>query len=168
MAGATRGRRPKLNRDLQARFLSLVRAGVPTEVACEGAGIASRTIRIWQERAKDEADPQHARHATFAAELEKAKAEAQASTLVDIRRHGKKDWKALAWLLERVYPERYGYKAQLAMTVDGELEKILDVAGEVLGPEHASKLLEAITSRFSSAEVPGQTAGPVRPDHPIH
>lgn len=122
-------------------MLSLLRAGVPREVACAGVGIDSRTLRIWLEKARA-GDPKFER---FSIDVEAAQAEAQSSMLVQVRKHGAKDWRALAWMLERVFSERYGYKSQVKVSVEAELEKLLDVAENVLGPEAAAKLFAAIS-----------------------
>lgn len=116
MAGDTPGRKPKLTKDTEARLLALLRAGVPREVACAGVGIASRTLRIWLERARAGEE----RFEEFADKVEAAQAEAQAAMLVKIRKFGDKDWKAMAWVLERVFSERYGYKSQTKAEITGK------------------------------------------------
>lgn len=151
MAGSTPGRKPKLNRETETRLLSLLRAGVPKEVACAGVGIDSRTLRIWLTRAR----AGEVKYQEFADKLEAAQAEAQSSMLVQIRKHGAKDWKAVAWMLERVFSERYGYKSQVKISVEAELEKLLDVAQTVLGAESAAKLFEALAGAASSEATTG-------------
>jgi hypothetical protein len=98
MAGRTPGRKPKLTREFKERLLLLLRAGVPREVACPGAGIASRTLRIWLERARNG----EAEYLKLADEIEQAEAAAISDMVVQVRRSGKRDWKSLAWLLERL------------------------------------------------------------------
>lgn len=154
MAGRTPGRRSKLTRDLESRLLHLVRYGVPLEVACHGAGVEGRTIRIWRRRAA-EGDK---RFAEVCMKIDKARAEVQANMLVQIRAHGKKDWRALAWVLERAFGEHFGFKARMSMTLDAELEKMLNVAEQVLGRSAATKLLEALTAEGGESET-GGTAG---------
>jgi hypothetical protein len=84
-----------------------------------------------------------ARFVEFSDLVEQAQAKAQSSMLATINRAGKRDWKAMAWLLERCFSERYGYKSQVKISVEAELEKMLDVAQNVLGAEAASKLFDA-------------------------
>lgn len=134
------GRKPKLTPETETRLLSLLRAGVPREVACAGVGVNSRTLRVWLSRARGG----ELKFQAFADKVEAAQAEAQSSMLVQIRKAGAKDWKALAWFLERVFSERYGYKSQVKVSVESELEHMLDVATTVLGPESAAKLFEAL------------------------
>ena len=147
------GRKPKLNRETETRLLSLLRAGVPREVACAGVGIDSRTLRIWLTKARSG----EARFVEFAGKVESAQAEAQSSMLVQIRKAGAKDWKAIAWMLERVFSERYGYKSQVKISVEAELERMLDVAQNVLGGDAAAKLFEALTGA-ASPEATGSAA----------
>lgn len=116
MAGKTPGRKPKLDRQTETRLLALLKAGVPKEVACAGVGIASRTLRIWMERARNGEE----KYEEFADKVEAAQAEAQAAMLVKIRKFGDKDWKAMAWVLERVFSETYGYKSQTKAELTGK------------------------------------------------
>lgn len=148
------GRPPKLNRENEGRLLSLLRAGVPREVACAGIGIDSRTLRVWLAKAR----AGEVRFVAFADNVEAAQAEAQSSMLVQIRKAGAKDWKAVAWMLERVFSERYGYKSQVKISVEAELERILDVAQNVLGADSASKLLEALAGATGAATTGSDTA----------
>jgi len=148
MAGSTPGRKPKLNRESETRLLSLLRAGVPKEVACAGIGIDARTLRIWHERAR-QGEP---KYVEFWGKLEAASSEAQSSMLVQIRRAGAKDWKALAWFLERCFSERYGYKSQVKVSVEAELERFLDVAQTTLGPEAAAKLFAVLAGSACGEE----------------
>lgn len=154
MAGSTRGRKPRLDAKMEERLLALLRAGVPKEVACAGVGISSRTLRIWMERARSG----EKRYQDFATNAEQASAEAQSSILVKIRQAGNKDWRALAWFMERVFSERYGYKAQVQVSVEQQLERFLDVAETTLGAENAAKLFAAIAGE-PSEEAASETSG---------
>jgi hypothetical protein len=80
--------------------------------------------------------------------------------LIQIRKAGGKDWKALAWMLERCFSERYGYRAQTKVTVEAELEKLLDVAQTVLGDEAAAKLFAAISGDASFTSIESAAAAP--------
>jgi len=151
MAGRGPGRRPKLTKDVEARLLKLLQAGVPKELACYAVGIASRTLRIWLTKAKDG----NRQFVGFADKVEQAQAEAQALMLAKIRQHGNKDWRALAWILEHIASERFGYKAQVNVTVESELERILDAVTAVAGPELATQILAALAGERDGAPAPG-------------
>ena len=145
------GRPPKLTSEMETRLVALLKAGVPREVACAGVGIADRTLRIWLTKARaGEEDYQE-----FADKVEAAQAEAQSTMLFQIRKAGAKDWKALAWMLERVFSGRYGYKSQVKVSLENELEKILDVAKTVLGPEDSARLFAALAGSVSGEEASG-------------
>ena len=130
------GRKPKLNRETETRLLSLLRAGVPREVACAGVGIDSRTLRIWLTKARGG----ELKFQAFADKVEAAQAEAQSSMLVQIRKAGAKDWKAIAWMLERVFSERYGYKRKSDETDDtvGDANKTVEIVIRTTSDNQAS------------------------------
>jgi len=142
MAGKTPGRKPKLTQDLEKKLLVMLEAGIPRELSCFAVGINDRTLRVWHERARC---GEH-RFVELWDKLETATAKAQSSMLLKIRKHGDKDWRALAWFMERVWSERFGYKSQVKVSVEAELEKMLDVAQTVLGADAAAKLFAAIAS----------------------
>jgi hypothetical protein len=158
MAGSTPGRKPKLTKDSEKRIIGLLEAGVPKDLACFAIGINSRTLRVWHERARNG----EARYVAFWDNVETAIAKAQSSMLVQIRKAGAKDWKALAWFMERVWSERYGYKSQVKVSVEAELEKMLDVATTVLGTEAAAKLFAALAGNACGEA--GETAGGATPE----
>jgi hypothetical protein len=109
MAGKTVGRKPKLTRELELRLCNALRVPMPREVACPAVGISSRALRYWLERA----EKGEARYVEFAENLEKAQCEGQAHLLAQIRKHGAKDWRAPAWLLERIFAKTYGPRAPI-------------------------------------------------------
>lgn len=154
MAGRGPGRRPKLTRDVEDRLLKLLNAGVPKELACYAVGIASRTLRIWLAKAREG----NRQFVGFADKVEQAQAEAQALMLAKIRKHGDKDWRALAWILEHIASERFGYKAQVNVTVDAELERILDVVAKIAGPSAATEIFEALAGERDGAQAIGHDA----------
>lgn len=155
MSGSTPGRKPRLTREFEERIISLLTAGVPKEVACAGVGIDSRTLRIWHDRAR----AGEKKYVDFWEHIEEAIAKAQASMLVKIRKHGDRDWKALAWFMERVWSERYGYKSQVKVSVEAELERFLDVAQTTLGAEAAAKLFAVLAGETSFSETTAYSPG---------
>jgi hypothetical protein len=128
MAGLTPGRKPKLTADLEKRLLGMIRAGVPFDVACPGAGIASRTLRIWRERALAGEE----RYLQFIDKLEAARAEAHAGIVIQLRKASVSDWRAGAWLLERTNWKEFGIRApvQEAGQQSGPLEIVIRRAGK--------------------------------------
>jgi hypothetical protein len=108
-------------------------------------------LRIWLTKARAGEE----QYLEFADKVEAAQAEAQSTMLVQIRKAGAKDWKAIAWMLERVFSGRYGYKSQVKVSLENELEKILDVAKTVLGPEDSARLFAALAGSSCGEEASG-------------
>lgn len=101
--------KPKLTPEVHERLVKLIRRGVPQFVACEGVGIAARTLSIWRKRAREGSEP----HKALVRDLDQARAQAQQDLLAMLRKHGKRDAKAIMWMLEHVYSDRYGAVAEM-------------------------------------------------------
>ena len=71
--------------------------GCSVEQAAQAEGIAPDTIRRWLRR-----------YPAFAAEVDQARAQCVVKLLRHVNRAAEKDWKAAAWLVERLHPENYG------------------------------------------------------------
>lgn len=70
----------------------------------------------------------HARRdAAFATRLQRAEAQLEVVHLTNIETGGKKNWRASAWILERMFPERYGRRAATSITA----ERLADILGQV-------------------------------------
>jgi hypothetical protein len=102
----------------------VLRRGVARRPAAEAAGVAYSTMRKWADD-----DP------AIAARFEQAESEAQVRLLDMVRRTaltaGPNTWQAAAWILERRWPEHYGRKERLEISVDvmAEAKKIADELG---------------------------------------
>ena len=105
--------KPKLvDQELKERLLEAIRLGMYTEHACAYAGIASRTFRLWREKAENGVEP----YASFWLEVNKAEADAIIRRVARIEQAGKEgQWQADAWLLERKYPDKFGRKEKLQL-----------------------------------------------------
>ena len=120
----------KLTPAVVATVLGNLAAGNYIETSCAAAGIVRATYYLWLDKA--ESDPDSV-YAEFAALAEKARAQAEAANLRIIRKAANDSWQAAAWLLERVYPERYGMRNRT--TVDG---------GLLVAPTSAAGLIAAM------------------------
>lgn len=78
------------------QILRHVREGIWPERAARLAGIDAAAMRKHKER-----------HSQFVTELEKAEAEAEASLHGRMLRAMDDNWTAVAWMLERRFPQRY-------------------------------------------------------------
>ena len=83
-------------------------------VACEAAGITTETLRRWgrQADAGDEA------YIGLMVALKEAEAQAEAKRLSRIDKAGDKSWQALAWILERTKPQKYGQTTRVHSVVE--------------------------------------------------
>jgi transposase len=106
------GRPGKLTAAVQARIVDAVRAGSRREEAAAAAGIARSTLQGWL--ARGEAANAPARFQNFAAAVRQADAEWEVAAVEAIGSAAADgDWRALAWLLERRRPERWGRTTRL-------------------------------------------------------
>ncbi len=112
------GRPTELTPELQAAFLDAVQVSRFIETAAASVGLSAGTIRDWVRKGKKwdgTAGHEFARHAEFSTLLKMALATKEISCLKVIERAGESNWTAMAWLLERSAPERWGnVKAELA------------------------------------------------------
>ena len=111
MEPAISGRKPKLTPELQDQIVTLIRRGVSRELACGAVGISSRTLRRWLDRASDNG-PRRRAFKEFRAAVEQAEAQVETALVGGVVHAGKKDWRALAWYLERRFGVRWNPKRQ--------------------------------------------------------
>lgn len=84
--------------------------------------------------------------------MEKAQAESESRDVAIIAKAASDDWKAAAWRLERKQPRRYG--PRVAVSVQQELDAVLDRLKKGLPPEWYEKVLELM-----AADIPGAGVG---------
>jgi len=80
-------------------------SGMNIEDTCVLAGISKETFFTWRKTKSD-----------FSDSTKKAQAKNKANAVVRIQRAGEKQWQALAWWLERKYPEEFALKQNLSMS----------------------------------------------------
>lgn len=122
---------PKLSgsnaRELIGYIAGLVRAGNLPDVAASMAGVTSRQLADWRRRGRrDLTNGEETLHADFEANLEAAQAEVEAEDIARIRTAGAGDWRALAWRLSRLYPDRYGERKRVDRTSQVNLVPVID------------------------------------------
>lgn len=106
----------KLTREIHEKIVTLVRAGNYRETAAAATGISPVTLREWLRRG---ARGGGGIYRAFAEDVDRAEAESEARDILEITKAGKKDWKALAWRLERRFPKRWGEMAAIDGAGDG-------------------------------------------------
>ena len=85
----------------------LVKSGVLIYVAAEANGVSRSTVHVWMKRGerRGKAD---APYRAFAVAIEQARAEAESDLVARMRQASSSgSWRATAWLLERMAPERW-------------------------------------------------------------
>lgn len=85
-----------INADQAAKIMLAWASGSKYFDACQSAGLTRKQARSL----KDDVD--------WMAAYDRARAEFVSRSLQRIDNHGEKDWKATAWLLERLLPEKFG------------------------------------------------------------
>jgi hypothetical protein len=137
----------KLDPLVTERIYGLIRAGNTLDVAAAAAGVHRATLHRWMKHGREQ---QHGLYPKFLAEVEKAKAEAEARDVALIAKAATADWRAAAWRLERRSPRRYGQKVQLS--VQAEFDSAMDRLERGLTPEEYEKVLALIAEEDDAPE----------------
>ena len=80
-------------------------AGASTAAAARAADISARTLRRWLQHGRNSADGTYRQ---LVADVEDAKRQARQRAIKTIGGAGEVDWRAAAWLLERLFPDEFG------------------------------------------------------------
>jgi hypothetical protein len=131
---------PKLTKERTERLVSLLRAGQNRESACAAVGIGTATLRRWLAGA-EQGDKRLLR---FARLVHEAESDAETRAVAQVQLHGKSDWRALAWWLERRYPKKWGDHKVVTMRVEEEREQMLDVLQRILQQRGLDDVLEEV------------------------
>ena len=102
--------RSKLTREIQRKICDLLAAGNTVVTACDDAGIGSRTFHDWIERGEAE---QRGPNYEFCRAVARARAEAKRRLTARIISAAERDWKAAAWILEKLFPGEFGANAEI-------------------------------------------------------
>ena len=99
----------KLTPEVQKALTQAIELGATYELACKYAGITYQTFRNWTLAAQEAKSGQLV---DFAKAIEAAEGKAAVKWLAKIEQAGSDDWRAVAWKLERRYPQDYGKTVQ--------------------------------------------------------
>jgi hypothetical protein len=100
---------PKPTFQRRQALLKWLRAGLPIDTAARLSDLTPEIVSVWRRRSTNRV----LGYITLEADIQKAMAEGQAVHLARITEAGKANWRASAWLLERMYPEQYAPPAQV-------------------------------------------------------
>nr|WP_263326078.1 hypothetical protein [Neobacillus sp. Marseille-Q6967] len=110
------GRKSKLTPLLINDAVKLLKSGNYVTTVCEFIGIDTSTWYRWMREGKKAKTgiKNHFYHA-----IKKAEAEAEIRMVTDLQKIANENqtWQALAWMLERKYPERWGRKDKISAGV---------------------------------------------------
>jgi transposase len=95
---------PKFTDEIRAQVLRFLTGGMPLDVTARLVGVEVQTLHIWRSRSRKGVRG----YKGFEQEVVKALAEGEAMHVARLTVAGASNWRASAWLLERMYPERYG------------------------------------------------------------
>jgi len=105
--GKGQGRPSKRTPERAVVIIAALREGSTREGAGAVAGISARRLNEWYRDNED-----------FLELVEKAERFAQADMLKGIRRAGRDQWQALAWLLERRWPEQFAKREKTDVVIE--------------------------------------------------
>jgi len=182
------GRPSKLTPELQQALAHAVVEGLPLPTACAAAGVSHTTVLEWLSRgeSRDPDRPATRRYAEFATVIRRAQAEDQRRRLARItqaakggavvarktvtkpdgtvvveERHAPPDWRADAWLVERVHAGQYGAKAKDAAEAADRPSVVVILPDNGRGPRPPGgrKILELPAAGADAAGEPGPLSG---------
>ena len=96
---ATRGPRGKIEQ-AKPLIIAAIKKGLTYKLAAEMASVAETTLHRWLRQGKKAT---HGKYRDFYLEVQQARAQQAELMLIRIEKHTQKDWKACAWMLERVH-----------------------------------------------------------------
>lgn len=104
-------------------FIDTLERGLPLKFALKLAGISDVQFRSWMKKAdKDLEEGKETVYTKIKKRIERAQAEKVLSYINKIELQAEEgEWKAAAWLLERLYPEEFGKKSHQDVNFKGEL-----------------------------------------------
>lgn len=126
--------------ELGSNLCKVLARGNFREMACAQVGISTQTLRNWLRRGVEGEE----QFAELLLNVENAEAQSEDLLITGIQAAGKQDWRALAWILERLASQRWGYKAQAQVDVQKELNRILEKIQKVLGADDAARVFAAL------------------------
>jgi len=110
------GRPTKLTPELQRTIVVAITGGNYIETAAAMAGVNKETLYAWLRRGAKEPGI----YREFSDAVEKALAQAETRDVLLIGRAAETQWQAAAWRLERKFPQRWGRRDHLKLSVSDE------------------------------------------------
>jgi hypothetical protein len=121
------GRQTKLTQQVHDGLIDHITRAVTVERSCEAVGIHKGQFYEWIKKGEwDEEHGETSAYRTFADAVKKARARAIIKLHNSIAED--KDWKARAWLLERMAPHEYGRARAIGELPQGHERVVIQIA----------------------------------------
>ena len=149
------GRPTKLTKQIQQTIVEYVQKGNYVETAAAAAGINKSTLYDWLKKGQQN---KKGIYTDFSNALEKAMAESEIADLKKLNIHGREHWQAVAWRLERRFPEKWGRKDRITADINSthtEREEIQFEQRLTADPE-AKELLRQLFRKKMKLERAGE------------
>lgn len=114
---------PALDESKKREVCAIISVGGSRRTAAKYVGCAVETIRRTA-----------LRDTAFGERLKRAESDLEVEHLQNIRNAGKKNWRASAWCLERLYPHRFGVRPAPALTEE-QISEMLAQFAEIVKAE---------------------------------
>ena len=134
------GRRPVLDEGKKREIVAILSVGCSRRTAARYVGCDHSTIRRTAQR--DSAFDEQLRHAENQHEFTYLKNIQQAATKPQY-------WRAAAWVLERIFPQKYARRGPDVITVD-QIKQVLTQLVDVIIQEVPARYRKNILKRFDS------------------
>lgn len=123
------GRPSKLTNEVTNQLVALLQQGHTVEIACTAVGIDDKTFHRWMNKGQKQREGPYR---DFFEAIKPARAHAEVQLMDTLQKTAldpthKSGWKAAAWLLERLFPDRYGRRT--AHTIGGMTGGAIEVNG---------------------------------------
>lgn len=115
------GRPSKCTKQLCEAISKNIKEGNTLTYSVQKEGITYQTFLNWMKKG-EESKTQKGVYFEFFEAIKKAQEEGKSNLVTSIKEHGKKNWQALAWLLERMYPKEFGRRENVKMEHKGHLK----------------------------------------------
>lgn len=122
------GRPTKLTPEVQDKIVSAIRVGNYIDVAAQYAGIHKDTLYHWMQLAHDE--DANGPHRQFSDAIKAALAQSEVEGVARITSAARENWQAMAWRLERRFPDRWGRNDRVRVDANVRLETKDDLLAE--------------------------------------
>src|SRR5215210_4357861 len=108
---AKSGRPSAMTEQVVSDIVNALAAGATIKAATGAAGISERTYYLWREQGGQEGADEA--FLQFLQRTTRAREQGKVALTASIRKAAAEDWRAAAWLLERLEPEAWSLKQRL-------------------------------------------------------